>query len=190
MSLVHFITVHVLRQVFSGYFVCYFMCYFVTPDNGFWITESQGYRINFWFDSCAYLMPFACNSPYGSNSGSVASASTNLTDEIFSSIPATLLFVSLSGCTSKYTSIICLQFSYIPSQIVHLTHSTVPGLRRYVHARRTAAFALAALRGFAATPNKVRCMAGYKKNSEWRGKGKIFKSILWYGSLEELREGS
>ena len=24
MSLVHFITVHVLRQVFSGYFVCYF----------------------------------------------------------------------------------------------------------------------------------------------------------------------
>ena len=83
-------------------------------------------------------MPFACNSPYGSNSGSVASASTNLTDEIFSSIPATLLFVSLSGCATKYTSIICLQFSYIPSQIVLFTHSTVPGRRRSVHALRAA----------------------------------------------------
>ena len=38
MSLVHFITVHVLRQVFSGYFVCYFMCYFVTPDSEYRIT--------------------------------------------------------------------------------------------------------------------------------------------------------
>ena len=34
MSLVHFITVHVLRQVFSGYFVCYFM----TPDSEYRIT--------------------------------------------------------------------------------------------------------------------------------------------------------
>ena len=84
-------------------------------------------------------MPFACNSPYGSNSGSVASASTNLTDEIFSSIPATLLFVSISGCTSEYTSIICLQFSYIPSQIILFTQSTVPGRRRSVHSLRSAA---------------------------------------------------
>ena len=38
MSLVHFITVHVLRQVFSGYFVCYFVCYFMTPDSEYRIT--------------------------------------------------------------------------------------------------------------------------------------------------------
>ena len=61
-------------------------------------------------------MPFACNSPYGSNSGSVASASTNLTDEIFSSIPATLLFVSISGCTVE---------------IAHSLRSAAPRLRRH-----------------------------------------------------------
>ena len=104
---------------------------------------------------------------------SVTAAGLHFINGICTGIRSILLFVSLSGCTAE------------------IAHS----LRAAAFAPFTSHIPLCQAAGgiSAASPlptDKVRCMSGHKKNSEWRGKGKIFKSILWYGSLEELREGS
>ena len=66
--------------------------WYLTPVSN---TEQQFSRILLasWFASGAYLMPFACNSPNGSDSGSVASANLNLIDGICADIRSNLLFV-------------------------------------------------------------------------------------------------
>ena len=133
-------------------------------------------------------MPFACNSPYGSNSGSVASASTNLTDEIFSSIPATCYSYPFQAVHRNIPASYAYSF-HISRHKLFSSHISLCqasggmftcGARPLSHSLR-----------FAASPlptDKVRCMSGHKKNSEWRGE------FLWLSSgadsPEELRQGS
>ena len=120
----------------------------VTPVSN---TEQQFSRILLasWFASGAYLMPFACNSPDGSDSGSMASANLNLIDGICADIRSNLLFVFFQAVYSPLTK-------YGRSCGSAATHS-------------------------------VRGGAGWRKS---KTKERISESILWYGSLEELRQGS
>ena len=120
----------------------------VTPVSN---TEQQFSRILLasWFASGAYLMPFACNSPNGSDSGSMASANLNLIDGICADIRSNLLFVFFQAVYSPLTK-------YGRSCGSAATHS-------------------------------VRGGAGWRKS---KTKERISESILWYGSLEELRQGS
>ena len=119
--------------------------WYLTPVSN---TEQQFSRILLasWFASGAYLMPFACNSPDGSDSGSMASANLNLIDRICADIRSNLLFVFFQAVYSPLTK-------YGRSCGSAATHS-------------------------------VRGGAGWRKS---KTKERISESILWYGSLEELR---
>ena len=141
---------------------------YLTPDSN---TEQQFSRIllDSWFVSGAYLMPFACNSPNGSDSGSVASANLNLIDGICADIRSNLLFVFFQA----------VRFQKQPFLYVGCTHST---LYMFVHFTALLSLSLIFPRLCRYSLCKGRCRSGKSKTKE-----KISESILWYGSLEELR---